>query len=106
MVLSEFEERVKEIIGEAVEGNLHPETLDFLNEVLEDYRRFEETGTDGKEWKEKYLDIKEKYISRFMNGEPEEITKEKKEVKEDVGKEDGKKEEFEKKQIKDIFEED
>lgn len=85
MKLEEFKGKSREILSESLEGRIHESLEDILSEVLKDYERFENYNDSG-EWEKKYKDLKEKYVSRFINGENDDDKKQMK--KETVEKRD------------------
>ena len=66
MTLQEFQERSKDILDAAIEGNYHEATVDLISDVLKDYEQM--TNAPDNEWQEKYVKLKEKYIERFFGG--------------------------------------
>lgn len=66
MTLQEFQERSKDIVDAAIEGNYHEATVDLISDVLKDYEQMENAPDNG--WHEKYVKLKEKYIERFFGG--------------------------------------
>lgn len=66
MTLQEFQDRSKDIIDAAIEGQYHEATVDLISDVLKDYEKMENAPDNG--WHEKYVKLKEKYIERFFGG--------------------------------------
>lgn len=100
MTLEEFKTRLSPILDAALEGNVHEDTESFFQEIQQDYLDFSENSGDP--WKQKFMELKEKYVRRFINGTEEEIQDEVKEEPEEENKEEEKIEEIE---IKDILKE-
>lgn len=69
MTLEEYESKAKAVIEDHLEGKINEGLPDFLKEIQEDYMT--RTEKDG-EYKEKYEEIKRKYIERFFGGEEKE----------------------------------
>lgn len=81
MGLEDAKERIREILTASIDGSLPENLEDHLNRFQRDYEEYYSTeGDTGNEWKGKYEQLKEKYVSRFMSG-PEE-TEEK--ISEDI----------------------
>lgn len=68
MTLEEYESKAKAVIEDHLEGRLNEGLPDFLKEIQEDYM----TRTEDGEYKEKYEEIKRKYIDRFFGGDEKE----------------------------------
>lgn len=67
MTTEELKEKVKVILDSSLEGVVHPELENVMQEIVADY----ETGFSSGEndtYKAKYEELKEKYIERFVNG--------------------------------------
>lgn len=67
MTTEELKEKVKLILDSSLEGVVHPELENVMQEIVTDY----ETGFSSGEndtYKAKYEELKEKYIERFVNG--------------------------------------
>lgn len=90
--LEEAREMVKNMLSEALEGRMHENTENYLNQISRDYEEvYEKQGDTGTEWKRKYDDLKEKYITRFTSPPVEtrqetegNITDEQEEIHEDA----------------------
>lgn len=66
MTLQEFQERSKDIVDAAIEGQYHEATVDLISDVMKDYEQMMNAPDNG--WQEKYMKLKEKYIERFFGG--------------------------------------
>lgn len=66
MTLQEFQERSRDIVDAAIEGEYHEATVDLISDVLKDYEQMKNAPDNG--WQEKYEKLKEKYIERFFGG--------------------------------------
>lgn len=98
MTLEEMRNRLNPILDAALEGLIHEDMESFFEDIQKDYMEVKTPDDEG-EWKKKYVELKEKYIKRFLGGEEdikkEEDKKEKdtEEEKEDIKIEDVLKEE-------------
>ena len=65
-------EEVKELLKPLLEGILTEElpenAEDILQTIIADYEKNGKEDSDSSEWREKYNNLKEKYINRFFNG--------------------------------------
>lgn len=82
MTLQEFQERSRDIVAAAIEGQYHEATVDLISDVLKDYEQMMNAPDNG--WEEKYVKLKEKYIERFFGGEDENTDIIEESVEEDV----------------------
>lgn len=58
--------RVGELLNAALDGKVHENTEDYLNDITRDYEEFHtQEGDTGTVWRAKYEDLKRKYIDRF-----------------------------------------
>lgn len=67
MTLQEFQDRSRDIVDAAIEGQYHEGTVDLISDVLKDYEEKMNAPDNG--WPEKYEKLKEKYIERFFGGD-------------------------------------
>lgn len=69
MDLEDVKGRIKEILSASIDGSLPENLEDHLNRFQADYEEYySNEGDTGNVWKGKYEELKEKYISRFMDG--------------------------------------
>lgn len=80
VTLEEMRNRLNPILDAALEGLVHEDMESFFEDIQKDYMELK-TPDDGGEWKKKYVELKEKYIKRFLGGE-EEVIKEEEDKKE------------------------
>lgn len=67
MTTEELKEKIKLILDSSLEGVVHPELENIMQEIVTDYEKgFSSGETDT--YKAKYEELKEKYIERFVNG--------------------------------------
>lgn len=71
MTIEELKERTRSVIDASLDGVVHSDLENILSEVIADYEAFL-AAENGGEWELKYNELKQKYIDRFLNGEPEE----------------------------------
>lgn len=71
MTIEELKERTKSVLDASLDGIVHSDLENILSEVIADYEAFL-AAENGGEWEAKYNELKQKYIDRFLNGEPDE----------------------------------
>ena len=69
MKVEEVKELLKPLLDGILTGELPENGEDILQTIIADYERNEKEDSDSNDWKEKYNNLKEKYINRFFNGE-------------------------------------
>lgn len=87
MTIEELKERTRSVIDASLDGVVHSDLENILSEVIADYEAFL-AAENGGEWELKYNELKQKYIDRFLNGEPEEPLKELNEQEPEMSSED------------------
>lgn len=76
MKVEEVKELLKPLLDGILTGELPENAEDILQTIIADYEKNEKEDSDSSEWKEKYNNLKEKYINRFFNGEETEEDRE------------------------------
>ena len=69
MKVEELNELLKPLLDGILTGELPENGEDILQTIISDYERNGKEDSDSNDWKEKYNNLKEKYIKRFFNGE-------------------------------------
>ena len=69
MKVEEVKELLKPLLDGILTGELPENAEDILQTIIADYERNGKEDSDSNDWKEKYNNLKEKYINRFFNGE-------------------------------------
>ena len=69
MKVEEVKELLKPLLDGILTGELPENGEDILQTIIADYERNGKEDSDSNDWKEKYDNLKEKYINRFFNGE-------------------------------------
>lgn len=76
MKVEEVKELLKPLLDGILTGELPENGEDILQTIIADYERNGKEDSDSDDWKEKYNNLKEKYINRFFNGEEHKLIEE------------------------------
>ena len=69
MKVEEVKELLKPLLDGILTGELPENGEDILQTIIADYESNGKEDSDSNDWKEKYNNLKEKYINRIFNGE-------------------------------------
>lgn len=64
--LETIKERIADMLSYSLEGEIHENMEQYLSDIQADYDEFYLLNVPGEDWKKRYDELKEKYISRFM----------------------------------------